>query len=232
MNSFEFFEKIFCINLDERKDRWEKCLENFDKLEILHKVERFPGIKFTHNDEKYKKFLGRAGCSLSHFEILKNAKNNNLSNYLVLEDDFELAFEPKIILNNLDESIKEMPEDWDIFYLGGNLDNSYNIDPISKYSNHLFKLNSCHTTHSFAVNNRFYDLFLKNAPDVKSIFNWVNDNEVIDVFLSKKILRNNNCFISNPMLFVQAASFSDIEGGFYDYRNWLKNNFEHFKNSI
>lgn len=229
MNAFDFFEKIFCINLDERKDRWEKCLENFNKLNILHKIERFPAVKFNHSDEKYKKFLGRAGCCMSHFKILKNAKEKNISNYLVLEDDFELLFDEKITVNNLNKSLQELPKDWDILYLGGNLDNSYGINPISKYSENLFKLNSSHTTHALAFNCKIYNTLLENAPDTNSIFDWINENEAIDVFLSKRILRNYNSFISNPMLFLQSASFSDIEHNFYDYRDWIKGNFERFK---
>lgn len=217
--------------MDERKDRWTKCLENFDKLNILSKVERFSAIKFDHDHDKNKKFLGRAGCCLSHFEILKNAKDKNISNYLVLEDDFELIFDENVTINNLSKSLKELPTNWDILYLGGNLDDTYGANPISKYSDNLFKLNSSHTTHAFSVNSRFYDYLLKDAPNISSIFKWINDHEAIDVFLSKNILKHNNCFISNPMLFLQAASFSDIENNFYDYRSWIMGNFERFKYS-
>ena len=37
MKPFEYFEEIYCINLERRKDRWNLCQEEFvpDKAENL-----------------------------------------------------------------------------------------------------------------------------------------------------------------------------------------------------
>ena len=32
-NPFNFFDKIYCINLSERTDRWNECLKNFERYE-------------------------------------------------------------------------------------------------------------------------------------------------------------------------------------------------------
>lgn len=32
MNSFDYFDEIYCINLDERTDRWQHAQEEFKKL--------------------------------------------------------------------------------------------------------------------------------------------------------------------------------------------------------
>jgi GR25 family glycosyltransferase involved in LPS biosynthesis len=231
-NPFDFFDKIFIINLDYRKDRLEKCISEFSKYEINSKITRFPAIQLKYEDGSSDKFLGRCGCALSHFEICKIAKKENLKNYLVLEDDLEFNLDKNSLFDNLDKSIKELPEDWDILYLGGNLTNEYGIYPIEKYSKNLLKLNSCHTTHAMAFNSNFYDSFLNEAPDIHSIIDWSIKNEVIDVFLSKKVLSKNNCFITNELLILQSEGFSDIEKSFYDYRSWIASNFEFFKKQI
>ena len=43
-NPFDYFDKIFCINLDSRPDRWEQVQKEFDKVGILDRVERFSAL--------------------------------------------------------------------------------------------------------------------------------------------------------------------------------------------
>ena len=229
-NPFLFFDKIYCINLDERIDRWERCMARFEKLGIKDKIVRFSAVKFSVSDIRFKKICGQAGCSMSHFIIAQDAKNNNYKNYLVLEDDFEFYDSVETVLYNLEKSLSSLPEDWDLFYLGGNLTDHYGIPPIENYSQSLFKLNACHTTHAFAVNGRFYNKFLANAPSMDSISEWVSKNETVDVFLSRFVHRFSNSFICNPPILFQEQGFSDIESTNVDYRNWISSTFAHFSN--
>jgi GR25 family glycosyltransferase involved in LPS biosynthesis len=231
-NPFDFFEKIYCINLDSRKDRWEKCKEKFELLGITDRVERFPAITLSHLPDLNPKIRGRAGCALSHAAILRRAIDLKLNNYLVLEDDFDLCHDPDQCLKSLELSQKELPKDWHIFYLGGNLTKEYGIFPLRNFSDNLFNLDSCHTTHSFAVNFYFYDALNKELPTEENVFEWLSDNQAIDVHLSKNVLHKFNSFIPEKMLFIQHADFSDIENNYYDYVDWMKNNFDSFKNLL
>ncbi len=231
-NSFDFFEKIFCINLEERIDRWDKCQQKFTALGILDKVERFRAVQIGTTDHFQAKMAGRAGCALSHASILDIAIKENLSNYLVLEDDFDLSPTPEECSSILSSSTSELPNDWDLFYLGGNLNRDYGTFPLEKYSENLFRLRSCHTTHSFAVNSSFYSELKKQLPTAGSVIEWLNAHQAIDVHLSKEILPHNNTFIPTIMLFVQQADFSDIEDNYYDYVSWMENNFNNFKTSL
>ncbi len=231
-NPFNFFDAIFCINLDSRPDRWNKCLEQFKIFGIDDKVQRFSAIKILDENNQSNKFLGRCGCSLSHFEICKIAKNKSYKNYLVLEDDFEFNFNLEITFDLLNKAISEMPNNWDMFYMGANLTDQYGTFPIENFSENLFKLKSCHTTHAMAFNSRFYDSFLENSPNINSIFEWTINHEIIDVFLSKNFLNKINCFINKEMIINQSAGFSDIENNSYDYRQWITSSFDFFKKQI
>ncbi len=228
-NPFNFFDKIFCINLDNRPDRWEQCLNQFKKLKIEDKVERFSAINFSHQDESLKKILGRAGCCLSHIEICKIAKENEFKNYLVFEDDFDLLGNEESILKHLNEYINQLPIDWDLYYLGGNVNEDYGKEAIEKFSHNLYKVNSCHTTHAFAINEKFYEKFLNSMPNIDNVFDWLNRYEAIDVFLSQHLLNNHKCYINNPMMALQSAGFSNIENNFYDYQNWMNFSFDKYK---
>ena len=229
INPFDFFDAIFCINLDSRPDRWEKCLNQFEKLKIENKVQRFSAISFSHEDPSFKKMLGRAGCCLSHIEICKIAQKNKFKNYLVFEDDFDFLGNEKQIIENLNEYTNQLPADWDLYYLGGNVNEDYGYEAIEKFSNNLYKVNSCHTTHAFAMNEKFYDEFLNLMPNMESVFHWLNEHEAIDVFLSRYILNNHKCYINNPMLALQSAGFSNIENSYFDYQNWMLSSFNQYK---
>ena len=139
-NPFDFFEKIYCINLDSRKDRWEKCVSKFSSLGIKDKVERFSAINLSHLKDLNPKIRGRAGCALSHALILRKAKDLKLNNYLVLEDDFDLCHSPNECLDSLSKSSSQLPENWNIFYLGGNLTDEYGVFPLENFSENLFRL--------------------------------------------------------------------------------------------
>jgi GR25 family glycosyltransferase involved in LPS biosynthesis len=229
INPFDFFDAIFCINLDSRPDRWEQCLNQFEKLKIENKVQRFSAISFSHEDPSFKKNLGRAGCCLSHIEICKIAQKNKFKNYLVFEDDFDFLGNEKQIIENLNEYTNQLPVDWDLYYLGGNVNEDYGYEAIEKFSNNLYKVNSCHTTHAFAMNEKFYDEFLNLMPNMESVFHWLNEHEAIDVFLSQYILNNHKCYINNPMLALQSAGFSNIENSYFDYQNWMLSSFNQYK---
>ena len=229
---FDIFDKIFCINLDSRKDRWEKCLEKFALLGIEGKVERFSALTLAHLTDIPPKTRGRAGCALSHATILRKARELKLDNYLVLEDDFDLCYSPDECLKSLQLSQGELPKEWNIFYLGGNLTDEYGIFPLEKFTNNLFKLNSCHTTHSFAVNSNFYEALDKELPTEEDVLQWLTEKKAIDVHFSKDILHASQSFIPQKMLFIQQADFSDIESNHYDYVDWMKNSFNSFENKL
>ena len=40
-NPFDYFDEIYCINLDHRKDRWQHAQEEFKKVGILDRVQRY-----------------------------------------------------------------------------------------------------------------------------------------------------------------------------------------------
>ena len=58
---------------------------------------------------------GELGCSLSHYEIWKNAKEQNFERILVLEEDFLIQSEFTM------KMVNDLPDDWDMVYFGRNL---------------------------------------------------------------------------------------------------------------
>jgi len=189
MNSaFDFFSKIYCINLSHRVDRRDHMQSVFETLNIHTRVNWFDAI--------HTPGVGHQGCVLSHYNIIKLAMSEQLDNVLILEDDIiPTAFYNE---NNIRKSIETLTkQDWDILYLGGRV-----VRPAVDINNYLFK-SSLWSTGSLCINNTIYEKCL----DV------INQQQTIDWFYSSPV-QNFKCYSVNPCAFVQNPDLgSDIAEG-------------------
>jgi GR25 family glycosyltransferase involved in LPS biosynthesis len=197
------FEKIYCVNLERRPERWDICKEVFSQYNI--NVERYEAVDGTKHDRVGKMSHGEVGCLLSHLNILKKCKEDNVSNVLILEDDVEFC-------SNFDklfsEYIKEVPE-WDILYLGAThaLCYPYMNRPPIKVTDHVYKVYNAHATHAYAINSSCYDLLIDFVSKMEG---------PLDVIYTKlqSYLRT---YIFRPHLAWQRSDFSDIAGKHVNY---------------
>ncbi len=209
MDINNIFNNVFLINLKNRPDKLNDSTILLNKYNIKFNV--FVGINgnsYNHNNisKKYHQKLlrlnpGVLGCLLSHINIIQYAKENNLENILIFEDDIDFS---ENFLEILNCAIKDLPKDWDMFYLGGNP----KIGQNTKISNHIYKSTAINATHSYMINHTIYDLIL-------------NANEydyAIDTLYHMKIHKNVNTYIINPTITCQRSGISDIRGA---YRNYI-----------
>ncbi len=185
LNPFSCFDKIYCINLDSRPDRWELVQKEFAKADILDLVERFPAIEIPDNPSK--------GNHLSHAACIRMAKESGARNVLIFEDDLEWLDDPLV----LKRAIHQLPEDWDLFYLGVNIER-----PAFQVDYHIAKLTFAYSTHAYAINSNMFDLLIELNEDPKTIHN--------DVRISTDIVPNHNVYCTIPLLAGQRKSYSDI----------------------
>ena len=200
-----YFDKIYCINLDSRPDRWNQCLEEFKKINIENLVERFPAVQLSP---------GIAGCTKSHYEIIKLCKKNNFKNVLILEDD--VNFINLDFFGTLDKTLSQLKLknlSYDMLYLGGNLlqDSTRNF----RIDSNLSKLSYCKTTHAFAINESIYNIFLDSFKDIDWLDgnNWHHGNPNrynIDMWYVKNIQQLGNVYGVYPCLAEQRESYSDL----------------------
>lgn len=198
----DYFDKIYCINLDDRKDRWESCQNKFNTHKL--NVERISAIKGSDLNLDWPPEIkeGAVGCSLSHLFTMKMAKHLNLNNYLVLEDDIEFDenFNEKFseIYNN------QVPDNWDMLYLGGQHFHGMDLRQVSE---NVFKCQYTLTTHSFAVKNTVYDLFIDKLIDI---------TKPCDVHFAESH-KDINAYVIIPHLTWQGESYSDVQNANVDY---------------
>lgn len=214
----DYFDKIYCVNLDRRVDRWDECEKEFKKHDL--NVERFSAVDGTTVEIVNSPLNdGQTGCALSHLEIIKICKSKEYSNCLILEDDIQFDEE---LNNKLPNIMEQVPDDWDMLYFGGNHvgNNPHASGSLTKVNQtqNIFRTTHCFTTHSYAVKNKVYDKIISSF----------DGSEPIDICISK-IQSSINCYVIRPHLAWQRPSHSDVRGFFVD-SPFLYNDNEFYEN--
>lgn len=140
----EFAEKIYCINLDSRADRWVQVCKKFTKVGMSESVNRVSAVV----DEDPRK-----GCLESHFYCIRDAIDNGYENILIFEDDVCFVNDDNEYLAEAVTYIAHDPR-WDLFYLGGNV-----MYPAKFVHKHVFK-SRFFSTHAYIVNRRAFKKIL------------------------------------------------------------------------
>lgn len=199
---FPFFSKIYCINLDKRTDRWQQSLNEFGKVGIS--VERFSAIEGDNRPHAFNK---------SQHAVLSKALADGCERFLILEDDVEFKD-----WKHLGIALNQLPDDWDILFLGGNLIGCGGMEfrPPLKHSSHLFRLQDIWQTHAVAYSRRAAEWIVNNFPFHKDEYA-KEGLTIYDEWLRVHCLPVMNCFIVAPQIAVQRKSFSDIWHNEADY---------------
>ncbi len=187
-NPFNYFNNIYCINLDVRIDRWEACKKEFLREQI--EVERFSALT---GDNRHLAFNKSQGA------VISKALTDGSRNALILEDD--VVFQNTMHLNY---AMNELPEDWAILFLGANvigLDGVPFQKPV-RHSAHLFRITDAFQTHAVAYSRAAMEYIVKN-------FN-PNEFPIYDEWLRVNMLKQFSCFIIAPQIAYQRAGRSDI----------------------
>jgi GR25 family glycosyltransferase involved in LPS biosynthesis len=184
-------QDIYVINLPHRNDRLEKIKSIFSNFNIIV-VE---GVK--HDDPVI-------GCFLSHKKCLLIAKEKNLKNIVVMEDDC-CPFDNILNFTNRFNEIKKYLDEhdnWNIF-LGGTIETKkINIVNKIENTNNLFNINIGYCTHLIIYNCTIFDYFLNH-----------DLNKPIDHTWMEKY----NAIVSIPFIASQDDVYSDILKSNYSY---------------
>ena len=209
-NSFDYFDEIYVINLDDRKDRLEHAMNEFTKAGIADRVKRFSAIRDVD---------GRVGIIKSNLAIIKIAKEKKLKNVLVFEDDVEfIVDDPQIVLQ---KSIDQVGNNkWHLFYLGANTHQK-----LIRFKPNLILLKNAFAVHSMAYSDLMYDDFIRKYEKLDKINKF---DDILDVYLAQQIQEKYICLMVNPMMTTQMNSYSDIEKRVVDY-SFIE---ERYKNNI
>lgn len=202
MSLNDFFDKIYCINLDRRPDRWEASQKEFDRIGI--EVERVSAVDGSSGNYQGPLLPGEFGILQTHAYLLGDIYLNHpddISRILILEDDIE--FGPSFN-ENWERWSREIPGDWDMLYLGGNLV-GWHPSPVSR---HVHRGGGVFAAHALGLNRIAMQKFLYNDGGM---------TRPVDVTYAQMGSELNSYIISPRMAF-QRSDYSDIQKQHVNYQ--------------
>jgi GR25 family glycosyltransferase involved in LPS biosynthesis len=221
----EYFDKIYCINLLSRVDRWENVSKEFESKGIL--VERFLAtdrIKQAVNldiDPEISSKIGilenggALGCLLSHLNLIRDAKEKGYNRILVFEDDV-------VFSKDFNDRISDISDiDWKMLYLGAS---QFDWDSI-EIKKGFYNCKKTLGTFAYCIDSSVYDdLITLLSSKIKSVDNYFSDFQ----------MDRKDCYTFYPNIVVSMVSDSDIRKSknIFEYSKivkWDLSNFDQFK---
>jgi hypothetical protein len=196
----QFFDKIYCINLDHRTDRWDECVKTFEYYGL--DVERVSAVMTDKEIPGLKN--GMVSLITTTIHILEDAKKNNYKNFLLLEDDVEFCdyvdgYNGESFAERFEKNLCYLPDNWKLFYLGSGIDTNEK----SHVGGEVYRVGFANTAHSLGFNNCFYDICLDKLKSA-ALPN--------DIIYSNLMREGHDIYSFYPNLTSQRPSFSNLEG--------------------
>lgn len=189
--NWSFFQRRTCLTNDPAE--WQIAQAEFNRVGL--EVEKFQAVKEIGPHQSF---------SHSEREILLDFLHSDAETLLHLEDD--CVFRD---LSLLPAALLQLPEDWDIVYLGANLVLWNNGEPWpERYAQDLFRVKCAWTTHAIGYNKKCVRSILEKQPEFSV--------QMYDQYLSGS-LPELNAFVVAPMVAYQRPRFSSIWGRADDY---------------
>jgi len=149
MDLLNYFQEIYCVSLDRRKDRWRSFRSRLPDPWPFRKVKRFSAMdgRRLKSPGWWISGGGAWGCYRSHLRIIEDCINRGVESVLLLEDD---ALFPEDFTPRVEAFLAEVPKDWGCIYLGGQ-HLLVDAHPPKKISKEVYQPYNINRTHAWAL---------------------------------------------------------------------------------
>jgi glycosyl transferase family 25 len=146
----KYIDKVIYINVATQISKKEEIENELNSFNIEY--ERFDAIQIPEDG---------IGCTQSHLEVIKIAKEKSYKNILILEDDFTFVVSKEVFEEQIDllfnsKNTSGEPFNFDVCLLSYNLIKS---EPCKEYT-FLKKVLDVQTTSGYIINETMYDIFI------------------------------------------------------------------------
>lgn len=157
------FDRVVCINLDRRADRWEQLQAELPQPWPFAPVERFAAVdgKSCPCPSWWRAGGGAWGCYRSHLAIIEDCLNRGVESVLLLEDD---ALFNDDFLQDWQEAVQHVPDNWGMLYLGGQ-HLATGKHPPAKVNEYWYRPWNVNRTHAFALRGQ----------TMREVYKWLNE---------------------------------------------------------
>lgn len=181
MDWYKKVDRIFIVNLLERKDRREEIVSELKQYDIPARV-WLASIACT----------GEIGLVKTMKNLFEHSLYWNFNKIIVFEDDNTFIAHPEVV----DKCFEQLPEDFHMLYFGLNLINAPEL-----YSENLLKVNMAYASHAVLYSKEAMELIL---PHLKK------EDRAYDVILKQEIQPLGKSYCTYPMVCSQRLTKSDI----------------------
>ena len=197
-----FIDKIFYINLDNRVDRKDEIEAELHNFELP--FERFSAIKHD---------FGAIGCSKSHLEVLKLARDRKYNRILILEDDFTFIVSKEEFQKEI-QTIHESNITYDVCMV------SYNVIKSEDTQQPFWKkIIDSQTTIGYIVNSHYYNVLINVIEYSIPFLEQTHNKNLFAVDMIFKLLQSrDNWYHTTKRIGIQRPGYSDIENINVDYK--------------
>ena len=196
---------VYAINLERRLDRRQNVLDQFKALD-------FCNVKFFKAIEHNK---GWIGCALSHLELIKFAKKNNMDYIIVIEDD--ILINESISSERFNKVLSYLTKHWNKYEIFNGSPSFWikrnDTNAIKKTKSLLPKfslVSDAQKTTFMIYTKKSYDKILDYDPYLTSI--------AIDEFFAKNFMQL--CY--RKYLCYEIKSYSNIQNHLGDLEQYMR----------
>lgn len=212
----DYFDQVYCINLDRRADRWERMQKVFNELGVeVKRIKAIDSLEISSPEDSTPKQKARYACTESHKLAIEDAKRNDYRRVLIFEDDciFENNFEQRLF-----QYLEQLPNDWDMlllgYYVGPNFPKQlFDTGKIIKVPKNTTKADGLWAAHVYAVNNSIFNDILasENGAFTRDAHTKEGGYGCIDITYYYAFHGVKNCYALPEPLVNQDKIDSDID---------------------
>lgn len=215
LKNLGYFDKVVVLNVDKRiceQERLNKDVKSLGGSPVYFIVgdgkvnnQTYDRINIEPSQEwmngPFKRLRNSYNAFLSYQDIIKDAKEKNLNNICLLEDDVEFRCNAEVLMSI---NLNILHDKWDLLYLGAN----HTWAKTKKVAPNLLQIDGSVCWHAIALNKTVFD----------EILSWKPDRPIDDK--AKELHKKYRCYAIWPSIAVQRPGFSNVEGRFVDYSKY------------
>lgn len=220
---------VVLINLDSRADRRDAFMENVgchippQKLRRLSAVlgRDLPGYGQApwfaeRTGERAGYWAGVAGCTLSHRNAIRLAKEEGWRRVLILEDDV-VPTPQEGAAELLGRALQQLHGPYALYW-GYNRPVPHGSRFMDGQGIGLWRVDGALAAHAYMLSAEVYDLLLDCLPTDGEVWEWVARYRAVDTFYMDYLSPELGVavYALYPTLFSQGSTVSDITGGTED----------------
>jgi len=182
LDCWKFFDRIYCISLDERTDRREEAKIQFSRVGLLERVEFVLVKKHPEDCEQ--------GIYESHMACIRNGLQADARSILIFEDDILFERFSSSTLNHCIDFLSAVP-DWNLLFLGCLVKSSKRTT-----NENILQVRYRSLAHAYAVSRKFAEVLVRKS------WQGVAFDEMLSTF-------EQGCFALYPSMAFQSSSRTD-----------------------